>query len=599
MTEAEIEAELKRTGWNFIGQGTFSQVYLSQNELTINGQTCHWVIKKPRISSSLSAPGRVVRKWNETNRERPAFVSKHGWIAPYMGDVEATDEQIAAALIEIYQRTGHIIADACSPKNFLYHNGAVYCVDFDNAFNRLSIESRKISFFTNHHYTLYFKGVEKQGFPISIAVIRALGYLEMQYSSETIRTQMIEKGFLTLRILQIIANYHQCRSVVPELISHLPVLARIEQLDPGNRIPNRLIDPSFVTNIADGITDDTTLELLEEWLITYMMVAPQLKNRANLPPLLDLYGCSNEERPLWLVKNEDVYAIRLLFKYDRSGIPQHFCGITLLHHAAALGKCASLRELIDLGVDLYARTAFLNRPEEEQESALEFAIKSGHGQAAKMLIDAGYQSEERTHELLEMSKRNPQNGLTLFILTAQENMPELLERLLQVNPDFINKTDASGCTALIHAVMRGHLNIVHYLVGQNACTTVKTAFSSSEKGHDFLNEFTLADWALYYGHQHVFELFSFMRSIIIENDYIKPANLDDAFLRSDLAKIQWLIPQGSPLLKKIINAMGTPLHLAIMHKQEAIACYLVKAGSDLAINSTQLTEQLLQTRMPG
>ncbi|KTD34102.1 Ankyrin repeat protein [Legionella moravica] len=589
MTKAEIQVELKRTGWTFIGQGSFSQVFCSQKELTINGQTCHWVIKKARGYSPLSAPQRIVKKWNDTNPEHPAFVSKHGLIAPYMGNVEATDEQIAVKLIDIYKRTGHIIADACSHKNFLYHNSTVYCVDFDNAFNRHSIESRKISFFTNNDFRDYFQNLESQGYPVSIAVIKGLGYLETLDSSENIIAEMIAKGFLTVRILQIIANYHLCESTLTELIQHLPVLARIEQIDPGNRIPNRLIVPSFITNIADGITDDTTLELLEEWLITHMILAPQLKNRAKLPPVLDLYGCPNEDRPLCLVNNEDVYAIRLLFKYERNGIHQRFCGLTLLHHAASLGKCASLRELINSDADLYARTEFLHLPEDEQESALEFAIKSEHGQAVKMLIEAGYQSEERTNELLDMSKRNPLNGFKLFIMTAQENILELLERLLQVNPDFINKTDAAGCTALIHASMRGHLSVVQYLVGQGACTNTKTMFLPFEKGSPFPNEFTLADWALYYSHQHVFEFFSSMRSIIIENDYIKPENLDDAFLRSDLAKIQWLIPQGSPLLKQIIYAGGTALHLAIMHKQDVIACYLVQAGSDLAIKSTKDT----------
>ncbi|MGQ3890575.1 ankyrin repeat domain-containing protein [Legionella sp. CNM-4043-24] len=580
MTTDEIEAELKRTGWIFIGQGAFNRVYRSQKELTINGQTCHWVIKKPLKRCSLSKPDRVVNKWNEINPECPAYVSRHGWIAPFLGNVEATDEQIATALIEIYQRTGHIIADAFSPNNFLEHNGTVYCVDFDNAFKRNSIESGKISFFTNNRFKEYFKYPGNQGYPRTLAVIQGLGYLEMQYSS-------IEQGFLTVRILQIIANYRMCGSTSTELLQHLPVLARIEQLDPENRIPDRLLVPSFITDIADGITDDTTLDLLEEWLITYMITAPQLQNRAKLPSVLDLYGCPNEERPLYLVTSEDVYAIQLLFKYDRNGMLQPISGSTLLHHAAAYGKCASLRALIDSGSDLHARTEFHYLTEDEQHSALDFAIQSGRGQAAKMLIEAGYQSEERISELLEMSKRNPRNGFRLFIVTAQENMPGLLERLLQTNPDFINKTDSSGCTALIHASMKGHLNIVQYLVGQNACTTVKTAFSSSENGHDVLNEFTLADWALYYGHKHVFEYFSSMGSILVGNDNIKPLSLDDAFRSGDLAKIQWLIPHGSPLLKKIIYVTGTPLHMAIMYKQDTIACYLVQAGSDLAIESTR------------
>lgn len=587
MTKENIERVLNSSSWDFIGEGTYSRVSRSRKQLTINGQTCHWVIKESIRRDRLAAPERVVRKWNEINPEHPAFVTMYGWIAPYMGSTGATDEQIAVKVIEIYQRTGNIIADACAPKNFLYSNEAVYCVDFDFAFKRLSIETEDFSFFKQTIYQGYFDNWESTGCPVSVAVIQSLGYLDTlpSSSSEIITTEIIGKRFLTVRVLEIIANYRMCKRGLVELIRHLPILARIEQLDPDKRIPNRFLVPSFIADIADGIDESTTFELLEEWLATHMILAPRLNNPKELPSVLELYGCTSEERPIHLIEKQDVDGIRLLFKYDRDAIHQRYKGLTWLHHAATKGKSISLRVLIDLGSDIYARTEPASLAEDnEQHSALELAIKSEHGQTAKILLEEGYQSEERISELLKIIKK--EQLIKLFTMAAQENMLELLKRLFQIKPKLIHYMDFSCRTALIHAAMRGHLCIVDYLIKQNANVNWKTRFLPSEKGSEFLNEFTLADWALYYGHKNVFDYFSPEHSIIIENHFLRPENLFDALRNDDLAKIKWLLPHGSPLLKQIFDETGTALHLAIIRKQYAIADYLIQAGSDLTISST-------------
>lgn len=585
MTQDEIQILLKSSGWDFIGKGSFNKVYRSQKELTINDQTCYWVLKKPIKPSKFDAPERVVRKWNEINPEKPAVVTKHGWIAPYLGDKQATDEQIASELVNIYRRTGNIIADACAPKNFLYFDGATYCVDFDHSFKRGSKISDDYEFYKQEEYQECFNSWADLGTPLSVSIIHALAFLETLAEPEIIKKQIIAKGFLTVRILAIINNYRMCKESLDVLIQHLPFLAQIEQIDRDGHIPIRFIIPSFVASMIEESCEDITFELLEQWLATHMILAPQIESQS---PILELYTYANDERPMYFIETEDLDGIRLLFKCDNEFVHQrypHLSGLTALQRAAGKGKSNSVRELIDLGADVYARTAFSYLSEDKQLSALELAIISHRGYAVKILVEKGYHSSERAGELLEICKNNPEREFSLFIIAVQEDMLELLMQLLKANPAIINRADNLGRTALIHAVMRGHLRIIQYLIEQKADTSIKTKFPKSEKEHDFLNKFTLADWALYYGHQQIVLFLNSQYSIDVENNFLHLETLIEAIMDGDLVKVQWLLPRNSPLLQQRLDGRYTALHFALMQNQDEIADYLIRAGSDIIMQT--------------
>ena len=82
-------------------------------------------------------PERAVRIWNELNShiELSANVVEttygKGWICPFIDGEQASDKEIGAALVDIYNRSGRIVMDALAPKNFIKRrtDGVVVCVD--------------------------------------------------------------------------------------------------------------------------------------------------------------------------------------------------------------------------------------------------------------------------------------------------------------------------------------------------------------------------------------------------------------------------------------------------------------------------------------
>lgn len=99
-------------------------------------------------------PERAVRIWNELNSH--IAPSAHivettygkGWICPFIDGEQASDKEIGAALVDIYNRSGRIVMDALAPKNFIKRrsDGLVVCVDVGLA---LQLEQQQKS--TNLH----------------------------------------------------------------------------------------------------------------------------------------------------------------------------------------------------------------------------------------------------------------------------------------------------------------------------------------------------------------------------------------------------------------------------------------------------------------
>lgn len=130
------------TTWSFLGKGSYNEVYRSKDGLS--------VLKIPIIkgdkTDAYDTPERAVRLWNEINAhiKPPAYVIRtdgghKGWVCPFIEGVQASDEEISAAIIDIFNTTGRIVIDAPGHKNVIkMPTGQIVCVDiglaveFDN-----------------------------------------------------------------------------------------------------------------------------------------------------------------------------------------------------------------------------------------------------------------------------------------------------------------------------------------------------------------------------------------------------------------------------------------------------------------------------------
>jgi len=197
MTPEELLAIIDSTKWKELGHGSYNKAYVSEKPLTISGYTGLWVLKKPlpvihKISLLMNNKTRAVRKWNLLNPLFPAIECEDGWLAPYIGDVEASDQQVANKLIDIYLRTRIILADACSKSNFLMHLGEVVCIDVDLSLRRGSVASDEFTLSVLHTESLnFFKYWSERGKYLTVSIIRTLIYLEKYIDEADIKDSYI------------------------------------------------------------------------------------------------------------------------------------------------------------------------------------------------------------------------------------------------------------------------------------------------------------------------------------------------------------------------------------------------------------------------
>lgn len=201
--------------WTYLGKGTYNLVYRSPDQ--------KFVLKIPQRSSEVApsdTPSRAVRLWNLVN---PDFAtakvvnteSGQGWICPYIEGIQASEEEIHLALIDLYNTVGRIVLDAFSPKNFLkMDNGTIICVDVGYAFflpaqDALDDETRSLcseNVFNQMEgkFNTYFKEHET-GYSKSIKTIQALLFIAKN------RSNIKQLDFLkhNHKLIQIIADAYK------------------------------------------------------------------------------------------------------------------------------------------------------------------------------------------------------------------------------------------------------------------------------------------------------------------------------------------------------------------------------------------------------
>ena len=131
--------------WTEFAEGRYNRVF--------HNEDYSLVLKIQKGNSIADAPERSVRLWNELNPHLspPAqtMQSIHGlgWVCPYVHGRAASDKEMMLGVLDIFNRTGRIVVDATSTKNFIVTTeGTLVCVDVAMA---LQLEQREKAYLTH------------------------------------------------------------------------------------------------------------------------------------------------------------------------------------------------------------------------------------------------------------------------------------------------------------------------------------------------------------------------------------------------------------------------------------------------------------------
>lgn len=182
--------------YQYFAHGSFNLVYQSKD-----GKR---VLKISIDESEITdLPERAARVWNTINPGFPAEVIrvvKNGkpvaWVAPFIRGGKPTHAEIAQKVLEIYENTGRIVADAFVTSNFVKtEDGSIVCIDvgaafflesrprFERSHSQASLKTwwggergknSAMSCIYRHTFT-----AEKKTYEVIVNTIKALLYLQM------------------------------------------------------------------------------------------------------------------------------------------------------------------------------------------------------------------------------------------------------------------------------------------------------------------------------------------------------------------------------------------------------------------------------------
>lgn len=195
--------------------GTNSKMYITKSQYIIGGMIFFWVLRQPRECQQLppgaNVPVLACQKWNKINPELPAYHSDVAniWISPYLGRNHPTKLRVKTTILDIYQKTGIILANGFICKNFLNKCHHIYYVDMDYAIDPTSPMSDLLfnQLIATRGFDEYFAIPEEDEVEIK-DIIKTLFYIEQE-----LRHLVFERAKITPRIIKMLhpfreGNYH-------------------------------------------------------------------------------------------------------------------------------------------------------------------------------------------------------------------------------------------------------------------------------------------------------------------------------------------------------------------------------------------------------
>jgi len=252
--------------WTPLASGKYNHVYTNREGSL--------VMKIQRFQNTLTdAPERSVRLWNLINpnilpKAHVAY-DKHGsavgWVCPFIVGKQASDEEIAIGIIDVFNRTGRIIVDGTSKNNFLKTPaGDIVCIDVGMALEfqprlhppRLSRQISDISVNTwdtyQAGYQTFFQDSIVYGLTKSIQTVKALIFIQEN------RPHIRQADFLKLNpwyLNQIAFGYDYQR------LEQEPLLALRILDDQAPPPPATIFNLTDLSISLDKIAGESTLEL--------------------------------------------------------------------------------------------------------------------------------------------------------------------------------------------------------------------------------------------------------------------------------------------------------------------------------------------------
>jgi len=198
------KTEYADKSWQPLATGSYNQVMRSVPDFSQALFTADsnyrgpYVYKKPIVLaqdpfSGLNDSNRAVNIWHEINKDDPSSMAalyKDGWVANYYpNNRQASDEEIAVELVNIYKKSGRIVFDAPTEGNVLVVDESdtvgkktkTKVVDVDLAMKRSeSPLSRKYaSNLINNQFAHYWSDPDlNRKFPKTLDIIQNLIYFE-------------------------------------------------------------------------------------------------------------------------------------------------------------------------------------------------------------------------------------------------------------------------------------------------------------------------------------------------------------------------------------------------------------------------------------
>lgn len=183
---------------------------------------------------------------------------------------------------------------------------------------------------------------------------------------------------------------------------------------------------------------------------------------------------------IWQVLNAardgDASRLRTMLKADPTLVDAEFWYTPPLHFAVREGHLEATRMLLDAGADIFHRSLYA------QETLLQIALDRGHDEVANLLRD-------------ELGLRVSSSGTRHAIHEAVSNGDaDTAERLLAEEPDLVNRGDHLGRRPLHFAVEAGRADLVGRLIDLGADVDASGFSSDDRLGGTGFRPVVLALW---------------------------------------------------------------------------------------------------------
>ena len=262
--------------------------------------------------------------------------------------------------------------------------------------------------------------------------------------------------------------------------------------------------------------------------------------------------------------------------------------------AAADGDVAALR-------DLLARDPRLSRAQDRYTPAIHFAVREGHIEAVRLLLDAGADPESNgLHDgsLIAMARDRGHSAIAQLLDEARQRLGRVVagtdaepihsaitrddidavRALLDVDPSLVSVGDSFGASPLHRAVGRGMFDLVQLLLDRGA--SVHTASSSARGiggvGGGFWSDLQAIDIALWHGVERPVD----RRIIALLLERGATYDLTVAAALGDMAHVKQVVDAEPARIEETRPSGRRPLSAAVEAGHDDIARLLLERGAD-------------------